>query len=138
MLLARKNPIKDPMEFEIVTHSESSTLEVQVTGLINAEYFLGMIDVVNTEIKLTNCKNGLYHNVGADSSQLTSSDMRRIVKASKVLNESLEGGKVAAVITNKLSYGLVRMWYAFSSPDLKFEFQLFNKYESAIHWLSNK
>jgi len=138
MLLPFKKQDKEQsMEFELFTYAEKGMLEVQVYGVLEVEYFLEMINVVISEIESNGIKKLVYYNESADSSKIKTSELKRIVRATRRLNDVIPEGAVAAIITNKLSYGLIRMWYAFSGPDLTYDFQLFNNHRAGLTWIEN-
>ncbi len=131
----RKPQNHDSMEFEFFTYADNSILEVRVSGTLEVNYFLEMATVVIDELETRNIKRFIYYNESADPSGISPSDLKKIVKATRRLNRVMEGGRVTAAITNKLSYGLIRMWHAFSALDLTYEFQLFNNHQAAMSWL---
>ena len=133
----KQQPI-DSMEFELFTYADNSILEVRVSGTLEVTYFLEMINVVLSELEARDIKKMIYYNESADSSNISMSDLKLIVRATRRLNDVLAGGSAAAAIGNKLSYGLIRMWQAFNSVELNYDFQLFNSYNPAINWLKNK
>lgn len=135
MSVAQNKPVSDLMQFELVPHYDTSILEVQVSGRIEHDYFIEMISLVQSELRILKFNHLLYHNMGTDSSSLTLDNMKTIVHASRGLNTLLENGKLAAVLSNKLSYGLARMWYALSSADLTFDFEIHSHYEHALQWI---
>lgn len=137
LLPFKKRTEEHSMEFELFTYADKGLLEVQVYGMLEVEYFLEMINVVINEIETNNIKKLVYFNESADSSNINTSDLKRIVRATRRLNDVMPEGAVAAIITNKLSYGLIRMWYAFSGPDLSYDFQLFNNHRAGLTWIEN-
>ena len=126
---------KHSMEFELFTYADKGLLEVQVFGTLEIEYFLEMTNVIINEIESHNIKKFVYYNENADSSHFNATDLKRIARATRRLNNVMPGGAVAAIITNKLSFGLIRMWYAFSGPDFNYDFQLFNDHRTGLTWI---
>ena len=124
------------LDFELVNHADIATLEIQISGLVQVDSFIEIVKLINTELKLLNYNKLIYHNVGTDPSSITTEDLKRIVLATTDLNDTIKNGWFAAVADNKLSFGMFRMWHAFSSQDMQYEFEIFNNYESACRWIT--
>ncbi|MEL0037194.1 MAG: STAS/SEC14 domain-containing protein [Gammaproteobacteria bacterium] len=124
------------MDFELLTHPEHELLEVRVYGVIDVEQFLEMIDIVINEIKKHGFKRVLYVNRDADSSKISTRDLKRVVSATEQMNDVISGGSLVAVMYNKLNYGLARMWFTLSGAELNYSFQLFNNRDDAMAWLA--
>jgi len=136
MVLAQPKTTQfNSLEYEFVNHADFKTLELQVYGQIHVCTFLDMIEQVNKELHQRKYRNLIYHSMRADPSSMTTDDLKETVSGTNAFNQTLEGGRLAAVVDNKLSFGMFRMWHAFSSSDMTYEFEIFTKYQLAESWV---
>jgi hypothetical protein len=124
------------LDFELINLADIATLEIQISGLVQVDSFIEIVKMIDAELKLLNYNKLIYHNVGADPSSVTTDDLKRIVLATNAIHQTLRDGRFAAVADNKLSFGMFRMWHAFSSQDMQYDFEIFNNYESACRWVT--
>ena len=75
----------------------------------------------------------------ADLTQLTTDDLRSILSVSKISAGQRKGGKTALVVPHDYTYGLGRMWEAFTEfENLPVVNRAFRSLEEAKAWLGIK
>lgn len=73
-----------------------------------------------------------------DLSQLNTSDVQIISLKFTLYNKVLAGSRFAIVMPKDLSFGMGRMWEAFTINKATFQIQIFRTLDAAHNWLKNK
>ncbi len=72
----------------------------------------------------------------ADSSVITNSELRKVVRVLKKYGHLRQGGKTALVFNRLFDFGLGRMFEVFTQmADVPFELRSFRNMEKALEWL---
>ena len=123
------------MEFEIMFDHMPEYVLIRTYGEASAQGFDNLLTtLVNSPEWVVGTRQLVDHRK-LSAKHLTNDDMQKIEIISKKYGEQLGGGHVAFVVSNKVSFGMIRMYELLGGEKIHNEIRIFYSINEAAAWL---
>ena len=113
-------------------------LDLTIFNATGTVPFKDQMDVLKSFYQGSPTKNVVWDFTRADEINITSDELRAIVKYTRVHSVKRDGGRTALVVNTELKFGLARMASTFAEiEETPWDMEVFENLQAAISWISD-
>ena len=123
------------MAYEISADTGETVITVKTKGDLEAEEFHKMITETEVFCREKSIRKVLVDHTSSTVQHISAEEIHGVAMLCSILNDAMEGGKLAVVLIHDIDYGLGRMWHSYAINNLNFDSELFRNRQEAEAWL---
>ena len=123
------------MAYELLVDVKRDLMIVKTSGDLQAEEFHKMISETDLKCRETSIKKVLVDHSASTVQNISADEIHGVAMLCSMMNDTIEGGKLAVVLIHDIDYGLGRMWHSYAVNTLSYESELFRSRQDAESWL---